>query len=690
MREMSSVQAAEDAAQAVLLVLASNGPKLRRDVVLPTWLYGVCRLTCRNLKRQQRRESVRMEKAAVQMEQGQRESAGWEEICPHLHDSLDALSSRDRDLIVLRFFDEMSHREIGDALRISEEAARVGVSRAVDRLRRKLAVAGVVAGVAVLVDLLAERSAEAIPAHTVSHLAASGLSAISPDRAGAAYHLAQGVIRSMKVTQLKLAAAVSVGLITASSAVIAVTYHNASQRDPKAVAEYQSAIAAYSKLQSYSDVEIGSGGGAGALGVPDRLVLHFRRPGQYAIEATRYNQTHRTTSDGTYVYTSSVPESGTYIRESATQKSVFPAVFQSAGVANNGPSDLLANAFEPKPAPPPLSTRITSATFGPEETLDGTRCDTVRFGYGNGPESYWFEFAIGQSDHLIRRQHEHQAASGQYGAMDATILYTNVRFNQSIPASTFAFNPPPGSIKQDIGITHDAKAQSIIQSMYDRYNKMASYHCREVMTWQPTAAPTPWAMGTAVYTVRHQRNVVFDISDAKPAVSKVHVVVDNGHAYAVGTGPRWSAAEYMDSSVRMRDETVNFARNAVANTAGVQDDWMPSMAVGWDMRPSTGDYGFTVEQQTQTIDGMAMDVIFEPRRVLPAPGQRPESADAGEYLYIGHDDHLLHRLIMRNQDGVTICNYDSIAVDEEIPASEFDFQIPPGRKPVDSLISLLH
>jgi RNA polymerase sigma factor (sigma-70 family) len=49
---------------------------------------------------------------------------------------INRLSERDRDLIALRYGAEMSHREIGEVLKMKESAVAVALGRAVQRLRR--------------------------------------------------------------------------------------------------------------------------------------------------------------------------------------------------------------------------------------------------------------------------------------------------------------------------------------------------------------------------------------------------------------------------------------------------------------------------------------------------------------------------------------------------------------------------
>ena len=60
-------------------------------------------------------------------------------------DALSRLSQADRDAIVIRFFEDKSHKEVGESLGMSEETARRRVSRAVEKLRASFARQGIAA-----------------------------------------------------------------------------------------------------------------------------------------------------------------------------------------------------------------------------------------------------------------------------------------------------------------------------------------------------------------------------------------------------------------------------------------------------------------------------------------------------------------------------------------------------------------
>ena len=61
--------------------------------------------------------------------------ASWTELAPILDEALDQLSDGHRHALLLRFFEGRSFAEIGQVFAISEDAAKMRVSRALEKLR---------------------------------------------------------------------------------------------------------------------------------------------------------------------------------------------------------------------------------------------------------------------------------------------------------------------------------------------------------------------------------------------------------------------------------------------------------------------------------------------------------------------------------------------------------------------------
>lgn len=136
---------AQDLTQSVFIELARQAPRLTRHPALVGWLYTTVRHVAANWRRGRARRERRelaahaMNPADPQIEPG----PAWEEIAPRLDDAMHELRDADRNALVLRFFDQRSLRDVGESLGLTENAARMRVDRALDRLREGLARRGV-------------------------------------------------------------------------------------------------------------------------------------------------------------------------------------------------------------------------------------------------------------------------------------------------------------------------------------------------------------------------------------------------------------------------------------------------------------------------------------------------------------------------------------------------------------------
>jgi hypothetical protein len=95
----------------------------------------------------------------------------WTQIEPLLDDAMAALDETDRAAILLRYFENKNLREVGESLKISDDAAQKRVSRAVEKLReffskQKIAIGA--GGLAVLISANAVQSAPVGLATTIS------------------------------------------------------------------------------------------------------------------------------------------------------------------------------------------------------------------------------------------------------------------------------------------------------------------------------------------------------------------------------------------------------------------------------------------------------------------------------------------------------------------------------------------
>jgi RNA polymerase sigma factor (sigma-70 family) len=181
LRELHDQTLAEEATQAVFITLTRKAAGLSGQVVLAGWLFNTTRFCCAAIARAERRRR-RREQTAMQMRQREIESSSadprtndmWADAQPLLNDALARLNARDRNAVLLRFFEGQTLQEVGEAMGISEDAAKQRVVRAVEKLRGWFERRGITAPSATVITWLSS-SVKPIPPHLVSAIVSRAL-----------------------------------------------------------------------------------------------------------------------------------------------------------------------------------------------------------------------------------------------------------------------------------------------------------------------------------------------------------------------------------------------------------------------------------------------------------------------------------------------------------------------------------
>ena len=141
-----------------------------------------CSVSMSKRVRRQNRENV-----AFAMSELTRESPTdeWERIRPCLDQVLQELSERDREALLLRFFENCAFNEIGARLQLTESAAHKCVERALDRLRARLKCRGGTSSAAALTTMFASQAALAAPAGLATAITGTVLGTALPVAAAA-------------------------------------------------------------------------------------------------------------------------------------------------------------------------------------------------------------------------------------------------------------------------------------------------------------------------------------------------------------------------------------------------------------------------------------------------------------------------------------------------------------------------
>jgi RNA polymerase sigma factor (sigma-70 family) len=210
LRQVRAHQLAEEVTQIVFIILAKKAAKLSPSVILPAWLHKTTRYTAINVLRVEARRKSHERKAAQMYSESYRVDSSWNHLSPMLDAAIARLNDRDRASIMLRYFQQKTVAEVAQAMGISQDAAAMRISRAVDKLRATFEDKGVPLAAVALGGIISANSVHAAPPGLGRAVAASALRTIAGGASGSAVSLynADAVIRAMAIAQAKGAAMV--------------------------------------------------------------------------------------------------------------------------------------------------------------------------------------------------------------------------------------------------------------------------------------------------------------------------------------------------------------------------------------------------------------------------------------------------------------------------------------------------
>jgi RNA polymerase sigma factor (sigma-70 family) len=211
-----------DVAQSVFTDLARKGMQLcAREgrgsnteattcLSISGWLYTSTRFAAAKAVRaeQTRRKHEQKAHAMKELLQGESVEPDWAELRPVLDDAMGVLDEADRGALLLRFFEGKDLRTVGSALGLSEDAARMRISRALDKLRELLVKRSVTTTAGALSVTLAAKVVEAAPVGLAATITSASLGAVAITTSVPSIDLFMASIKS----KIALSALLAVGI----------------------------------------------------------------------------------------------------------------------------------------------------------------------------------------------------------------------------------------------------------------------------------------------------------------------------------------------------------------------------------------------------------------------------------------------------------------------------------------------
>jgi len=212
---------AQDVAQTVFTDLARKAASLSRRATLTGWLYTSAHFAAAKIARTENRRRDREE---IFMREPISETApelDWQKLRPTLDEVMHELKEADREAILLRYFENRAFAEIGGKLGLNENAARMRVERALEKLRAVFLRRGVAATTA-LASVISANAIQLAPANlaatvTTASLAAAGTGTFT-------------FLKIMTATKLKFA----IGTVVVAAVATAFVLLNQAQKNLRA------------------------------------------------------------------------------------------------------------------------------------------------------------------------------------------------------------------------------------------------------------------------------------------------------------------------------------------------------------------------------------------------------------------------------------------------------------------------
>jgi RNA polymerase sigma factor (sigma-70 family) len=201
----------KDVAQMVFTDLARKAGSLSHHKTLSGWLYTSAHFAATKIVRGENRRRGREEQFMREPIHETAPETDWEKLRPKLDDAMHELKETDREVILLRYFENQLFVQVGVKLGLNENAARMRVERALEKLRAIFTKRGITTATA-LASVISVNAIQTAPANlaatlTMASIATAGTGTFT-------------LLKIMTATKLKLGISALVVTGTATALVV--------------------------------------------------------------------------------------------------------------------------------------------------------------------------------------------------------------------------------------------------------------------------------------------------------------------------------------------------------------------------------------------------------------------------------------------------------------------------------------
>ncbi len=214
MRCLDDLDLVNEVSQNTFALLARKAPRLASEVTISGWLFRAARFEALRIQRNEATRNRKMKEYAETAETDGLTDDVESRLREPLDEALAKLSTGDRNALLLRFYEQLNFRQLGEKLGKSEAAAQKQVERGLNKLRLRLQRQGFSATGAAISTALAAQFQPAARATSLTALTQSALT-LTPSAS-----VGKGVLHSLITMSTKSSLKIGVGLLLTLTGIV--------------------------------------------------------------------------------------------------------------------------------------------------------------------------------------------------------------------------------------------------------------------------------------------------------------------------------------------------------------------------------------------------------------------------------------------------------------------------------------